>query len=90
MGKVINFPVQVHLYGGCPHCRKHDGYTNIGKEYWFVCLKHKVKWRLADQNCLRVDNYLDETQEDWDRNREIIEDYQEVEPIYWKPNKAVN
>ena len=79
MGKVINFPVSVHCYGGCPHCRKHDGYLNIGRNHWFVCKKHKVKW-LHGSNLFS--HWREETQEDWDRNREDIKNYQEVEPVY--------
>lgn len=78
MGEVINFPVQVHLYGGCPHCRKHDGYLNIGREHWFVCKKHKTKWYCRGQ----FTDMKYETPEGWDRNTEYLKNYQEVEPIY--------
>jgi hypothetical protein len=31
-------------FGVCPHCKKSDGYLNVGKSHWFYCIKHKTKW----------------------------------------------
>ena len=31
-------------FGLCPHCKKTDGYINIGRGHWFFCKEHKVCW----------------------------------------------
>lgn len=30
--------------GSCPTCGKNDGFVNLGKEHWFICREHKMKW----------------------------------------------
>ncbi len=34
----------IPYFGGCPHCLRNDGFLNIGREHWFVCHRHKMKW----------------------------------------------
>jgi hypothetical protein len=35
----------ISYFGGCPHCLHNDGFLNtIGREHWFVCHRHKMKW----------------------------------------------
>lgn len=29
---------------GCPICRLHSGYYQMGREYWFYCHVHRTKW----------------------------------------------
>ena len=31
-------------FGGCPHCHRDDGYLDVGREHWFVCVEHRTKW----------------------------------------------
>ena len=31
-------------FGDCPKCGKNDGFVNLGKEHWFICREHKMKW----------------------------------------------
>jgi hypothetical protein len=31
-------------FGGCPHCGKADGCTNVGRSHWYFCKLHKTKW----------------------------------------------
>jgi hypothetical protein len=31
-------------FGVCPICHKTDGFINLGREHWFYCAEHKVKW----------------------------------------------
>jgi len=33
-----------HYFGGCPRCGDTDGYLNQGRDHWFVCDKHRVRW----------------------------------------------
>jgi hypothetical protein len=46
-------------FGVCPECGKTDGYINIGREHWFYCKEHKVKW-WAGSNLFR--GWKDETE----------------------------
>jgi hypothetical protein len=31
-------------FGLCPVCHKSDGYLNVGREHYFYCAEHKVRW----------------------------------------------
>lgn len=42
-------PEEVDYFGGCPTCWRNDGHLNVGREHWFICHKHRVKW-LAGEN----------------------------------------
>jgi hypothetical protein len=33
-----------NYFGGCPHCGRADGCTNVGRSHWFFCKTHKTKW----------------------------------------------
>jgi hypothetical protein len=36
-------------WGGCPKCHRNDGflYGDDGRENWFICKRHKVKWLIG-------------------------------------------
>lgn len=34
-------------FGVCPCCRKYDGYAAIGRDAWFVCDVHRLRWSVA-------------------------------------------
>jgi hypothetical protein len=31
-------------FGACPVCHSHDGFYNAGRNHWFVCHEHRVRW----------------------------------------------
>lgn len=64
-------------FGVCPICKGQDGFMNLGREHWFVCMEHKTKW-CAGSNLFSSWRY--ESEEIWEENARILEDYQEVEP----------
>ena len=33
-----------NYFGGCPHCGRTDGCTNVGPSHWYFCKAHKTKW----------------------------------------------
>lgn len=37
-----------NYFGVCPHCRRHDGYANFGREHWFFCREHRLMWRVGE------------------------------------------
>jgi hypothetical protein len=40
----IRMVTTTEYFGGCPTCGGNDGYRNLGREHWFFCAEHKVKW----------------------------------------------
>lgn len=65
-------------FGGCPVCGRNDGYLNIGREHWFKCDEHGLKWS-GGENLFST--WRDETSEIWESNDELLGDYLEVEPL---------
>jgi hypothetical protein len=57
-------------------------YLNIGAGHWFFCDVHKIKWCVG-YNLLS--SWLNETEEDWERNSRKLEDYAEREPACYPP-----
>lgn len=59
-------------WGVCPHCRRNDGYLNLGRNHWFVCHRHRVRW-LIGENLFSTWRF--ETPEDWKANSAVIGGY---------------
>ena len=72
---------EIDYFGGCPECGTNDGYLNVGREHWFVCDKHKTKWWIGSN---LFSSWMEETEEEWQRNKIKLADYREVEPIHDK------
>ncbi len=85
MGTVIEFPgVRANVttdayFGGCPYCGANDGHMNVGREHWFVCNRHKTKWRVGSN---LFSAWKDEDPAVCTRNEYRLENYMEVEPTY--------
>ena len=77
MSKVIPFR-QIDYFGGCPRCRQNDGYLNIGRDHWFRCDRHRVKW-LEGSNLFS--SWRDENAAIWVGNAALLAEYVEVEPL---------
>jgi hypothetical protein len=71
-------PVTDHYFGGCPRCGDSEGYVNVGGNHWFRCDRHKTKW-CAGYNLFS--GWRDETEEEWQRNADMLAGYETVEPI---------
>ena len=84
--KVLPFPrpkdrsqaATEHYFGGCPCCGNADGYLNDGPDHWFVCHRHKTKWR-AGSNLFS--GWREEDEETWLRNRFRLSEYMTVKPV---------
>ncbi len=71
--------VTTHPFGGCPGCGNTDGYLNDGPDHWFVCHRHKTRWR-ASSNLFS--GWRDENEETWLRSRFQLSGYMwVVEPV---------
>ena len=77
MGKVLKIQTPNH-FGDCPKCKKNDGHLNVGRDHWFHCRKHQVKWYVGNNI---FPDWMDETYENWKRNESLLECYLEVEPL---------
>jgi len=31
-------------FGGCPQCRLSNGFRSIGRDHWYYCDEHRMKW----------------------------------------------
>ena len=43
----INGNVVENYFGVCPECGKTDGYINVGRDHWFYCKEHKLRWNVG-------------------------------------------
>ena len=70
--------LEAPYFGGCPKCRKTDGYMNVHKTHWFVCDAHMTKWCIGYGlfSC-----WEEENEGIWTANAKKLEAYTEVEPV---------
>ncbi len=71
-----------HYFGGCPECGGTDGYMNVERVHFFVCDKHKTKWRIGEN---LFSSWHEETEADWQANAKRLASYREVKPMLWEP-----
>ena len=76
---VIPFPEVGYAmrFGYCPKCGKNDGFVNLGKEHWFICREHKMKW-FGGSNMF--DGWENQTVAQTLGIEAMLNDYQEVLP----------
>lgn len=68
--------------GGCPHCRKNDGYITFFGDFWFVCDTHKMRWRVPPNLVTCWSDELEDEPENKEAIAAELEGYAEVEPIF--------
>lgn len=71
-------------FGGCPECGKCDGFLNLGRDHWAICSEHRTRWCFGSN---LLSSWRNETEEDWQRNKDKLADYQKVEPIHPEPTE---
>lgn len=67
-----------HYFGACPQCGETDGYVNVGRSHWFYCAKHMTCWFIGAN---LFSSWQNETEADWQAAAEMLEAYEEVEPV---------
>ena len=77
-GRGRDAAVTTYPFGGCPHCGQNDGYLNDGRDHWFRCDRHKVKWWVGSN---LFSSWRDEDEETWRLNRFRLAEYMTVSPI---------
>ena len=65
-------------WGICPKCLRNDGFLNVGRHNWVVCHEHKARWCVGSN---LFSNHLMESAADWERNKAILEGYENVQPL---------
>jgi hypothetical protein len=77
-----------NYFGGCPTCRRTNGFINDGADHWFVCDTHKAKWYVGSN---LFSNWREQTEEERLKNRDKLAKYREVEPVNdWNENEVVS
>ena len=66
-------------WGICPACHRNDGYLNVGRDHWFVCHAHRVKWCIGSN---LFSSWRYESREEWAENRDVLKGYTEIEPEF--------
>jgi hypothetical protein len=64
-------------FGSCPECGQASAYVNIGREHWFYCDEHRVKWCVGE-NLFSSWRYQDPAE--WAANHRKLQGYRELFP----------
>jgi hypothetical protein len=70
-------------FGLCPICHREGRCRNIGRDHWFACDLHRLKW-LVGSNLFS--NWREEDKEQWLENERVLSAYKKAEP-YFLPTK---
>jgi hypothetical protein len=68
----------VDYFGGCPKCGTHDGFLSVGREHWFICHMHRVKWCVGAN---LFDSWKHQDASRFRQNAWLLANYAEVEPL---------
>ena len=67
------------VFGNCPECGAYDGYLNVGKLQYAICISCRTAWCMGSNP---DGSWLDETERDFRRNREMLATYRHVTPVF--------
>ena len=62
-------------FGACPGCGRSDGYLNDGPDHWFICVEHRLKWRVGMN---LFSDWRDETQVEKASARWLLRTFSEL------------
>ena len=66
-------------FGVCPKCLRNDGFLNIGRDHWYHCRTHKLKWWVGS-NLFSEWTFQDEST--WRANAEFLASYTEIKEFH--------
>jgi hypothetical protein len=79
MSKIIGVErVVVDYWGGCPRCGKNDGCVTVGREHFYVCDEHRVRWCVGAN---LFSSWREMSEEDHRKNWKRLSSYRDVEPL---------
>jgi hypothetical protein len=67
-------------FGLCPVCKKPGICRNIGRDHWFACDEHRIRWWEGSNLFSR---WRDEDPSVWEENARLLETYTETEAYRW-------
>ena len=70
-------------FGNCPKCNRTHGCRSVGREHWYVCHTHKMKWCIG-WNVFTVEQTTGEFVE----NLLLLGTYTEVRPVMQRVGEA--
>src|ERR1043166_3166003 len=77
-GSVLEPPAIKNYFGGCPKCGRSDGYINHGRDHWFVCDRHGLKWSVGSN---LFSDWRNETEEERRRSAKLLARYRIATPV---------
>ncbi|MHC4647183.1 MAG: hypothetical protein ACYTBJ_16955 [Planctomycetota bacterium] len=66
-------------FGLCPECRIDGECLHVGRDEWFVCHEHKVKWFVGSN---LFSGWRTMTDEEFAQNEELLKTYKAIEPLF--------
>lgn len=63
-------------FGVCPKCHRGGECRNIGRDHWFFCAEHRVKWFVGSN---LFSSWRHESEADWRKNADYLADFIEVQ-----------
>jgi hypothetical protein len=72
-------------FGLCPECGNEGAYMNIGPEHIFICDECHTSWSVGAN---LFDSWRDEDETVWAANKEKLEGYRKVKPVYYRKDAA--
>jgi hypothetical protein len=66
-------------FGCCPYCGADEEYLNVGRDHWFFCREHKVRW-CPGSNLLST--WRGQNPEEWKENEKTLLEFEVIEPVY--------
>lgn len=74
----MNDNSEIDYFGGCPICKRNDGYMNYHRAHWFFCKTHKTTWCMGSN---LFSSWRFESEADWKENARVLKTYKVVEPV---------
>jgi hypothetical protein len=71
-------------FGVCPICHRTNGFLNDGRDHWFVCETHMMKWHVGNN---LFSSWRELTDEQRFVQRDALTRYRAVEPFRPEPHK---
>lgn len=74
---MLELPVRSH-FGACPVCHRTTGRLNVGRDHWFYCRHHRVKWYGGRDI---FPDWRSEAPDQWKKNESLLDFLLEIEPV---------
>ena len=76
---IVTLPRVDNCFGGCPICHKTDGFLSVGRDHWFVCHRHRMKWCVGSN---LFGGWREQDEQHRQANQYKLAGYREVAPYF--------